>query len=70
MTRVLRVTIDADRCDGHALCEDAAPDVVTVGDDDVAEVVADPVPEGQRSNVERAVQMCPKGALRIIEEES
>ncbi len=64
----VRVTVDADRCEGNMLCEANAPSVFRVNDDDLAEVLVDAVPEGDREAVERAVRLCPKQALALLEE--
>lgn len=50
------------------LCEANAPSVFRVNDDDLAEVLVDAVPEGDREAVERAVRLCPKQALALLEE--
>jgi ferredoxin len=63
-----RVTVDHDRCEGNMLCEANAPAVFQVNDDDLAEVLVDPMPEEERENVERAVRLCPKQAIALIEE--
>ena len=63
-----RVTVDPDSCEGNMLCEANAPAVFKVNDDDLAEVIADPIPDGERDNVERAVRLCPKQAIALIED--
>ena len=62
----MRVTVDDDRCQGHTLCAAQAPDVFLLRDEDGhAYVEMDDVPPGLADQVERAVQTCPEGAIRI-----
>jgi ferredoxin len=62
----MRVTVDDVRCQGHTLCASQAPDVFLLrGEDGHAYVVVDEVPYGLEDQVERAVQTCPEGAIRI-----
>lgn len=60
-----RVTVDGSRCEGHALCQAAAPDVFEVDDDGVAHVRPDPVPETLMSQAEAGVRACPVAALTL-----
>jgi ferredoxin len=64
-----RVEVDADLCQGHAMCELEAPDVFKVPKRGTVEIV-DPEPSDDlRPDVERAVEMCPTQALFIKEKE-
>jgi len=61
----MRVIIDYDMCEGHAMCVLAAPEVFEVGSDDRA-VILNALPGEQlRHKVESAVRSCPKQALKI-----
>ena len=62
----MKVIVDHDQCEGHARCQSAAPEVFEVRDDDKSYVLLDPVPEAQRANVERAVRLCPKQAITVV----
>jgi ferredoxin len=42
--------------------------VFELRDDDLSYVLVDDVPEGQRENVERAIRLCPRQAIAIVEE--
>jgi ferredoxin len=64
----MRVEVDHDLCEGHSKCEKSAPGVFEVRDDDLSYVLLDPVPEEHREGVERAVRVCPRGAIRLIED--
>ena len=62
-----RVTVDADLCQGHAMCEMEAPDYFRVPKRGIVEIL-DPEPgEEARPDIERAVRMCPTRALIITE---
>lgn len=63
----MRVKIDELLCEGHALCMGIAPDIFQVGDDDLARVVMDEVPEARRDAVQNAVRSCPKQAISVDE---
>jgi len=64
-----RIGVDADLCQGHAMCELEAPDYFRVPKRGTVEILdADP-PGGARAEIERAVESCPTRALFIIEEE-
>lgn len=62
-----RVEVDADLCQGHAMCELEAPDVFSVPKRGIVEIVDSEPPDEIREDVERAVEMCPTRALSIIE---
>jgi len=61
----MRVVVDLDLCQGHAQCEDAAPEVFKVNDDALVEIMIDQPGESLRSKVEAAARRCPTEALRI-----
>lgn len=60
------IELDRPRCEGHGLCEEAAPDLMHLDDD--GELVVD-VPEVEGADVTRAqaaVRVCPVAALRLV----
>jgi ferredoxin len=63
----MHIVIDPDRCDGHGLCEMAAPDLFELGDDDLSHVLVDPLPPELSEQARSAVQSCPKRAISIDE---
>ena len=65
----MRVEVDADLCQGHAVCCDEAPEVFELDPDTgtVRVLVPEP-PEALRDRVARAVQYCPTFALRIVDD--
>jgi ferredoxin len=63
----VRIRVDYDKCESNALCEDAAPEVFQLGDDDNLYVLQEEPDESLRAKVEEAVRRCPKQALSIEE---
>jgi ferredoxin len=63
----VRIRVDYDKCESNALCEDAAPEVFHLGDDDNLYVLQEEPDESLRAKVEEAVRRCPKQALSIEE---
>ena len=64
----MKVVVDFDRCEGHARCMAAAPEVFEVRDDDRSYVLIEQPDEELRPKVERAVRLCPRQAIEIFEE--
>ena len=61
----MKVIVDHSLCEGHARCMETAPEVFEVRDDDRSYVLIDEVPEAERAKIERAVQVCPRAAIRL-----
>lgn len=59
------MVVDVELCEGNAVCANVAPEVFVVGDDDLARVKMEPVPETLRAKVETAVRRCPRQALTL-----
>jgi sterol 14-demethylase len=65
----MRVRVDRDLCQGHAMCESEAPEVFVVGKHDDQVTVLDEHPgESAREAVRRAITYCPTGALSVEED--
>ncbi|WP_109524389.1 MULTISPECIES: ferredoxin [Nocardia] len=66
----MRIHLDPDLCQGHAVCQDEAPDVFSVPKRGTVDIL-DPTPgENLRADVERAVRYCPTQALSITADEN
>ena len=65
-----RVEVDLDLCQGHAMCELEAPDYFRVPKRGKVEILDAEPPDEARSDIERAVEMCPTRALSIQEKEN
>ncbi len=61
----MKITVDFDVCQSHALCTEAAPEVFEVRDDGFLYILNETPPETLRAKVERAVRECPTGAIRV-----
>lgn len=63
----MRIELDRPRCEGHGLCEEAAPALMHLDDD--GELVID-VPEVEGDQAEAAaksaVRVCPVAALKLV----
>jgi ferredoxin len=63
----LRVRIDPDLCQGHALCCMTAPDMFDVGDDLTAAVIKQPENEVEQNAARLAMMSCPEQAITCEE---
>jgi ferredoxin len=64
----MKVVVDYDQCESNGICEEVAPEVFHVSDeDDVLKLLQESPPEDLRAKVEEAVRRCPKRALSIQE---
>ncbi len=66
----MTVVADLDLCQGHGMCEDAAPEVFRVvesedGSYSHVEVLIESPDAGLREAVDEAVRFCPNRALRV-----
>ena len=61
----MKIVVDFDLCQSHALCTQAAPEVFEVTDDGFLNVKIEEPGEDLRKKVERAVRECPTAAIRI-----
>ncbi|WP_156966400.1 cytochrome P450 [Algiphilus aromaticivorans] len=66
--RSLRVTVDRDLCQGHAVCMGESPAHFQVGADGVLHIVKEAVDPGDKAKVDQAVELCPTQALKLVEE--
>jgi ferredoxin len=61
----VRITADRGRCEGHGLCEEAAPDVYQLDDEAVVVVQHEQVPAALERKAEAGARVCPVAALRV-----
>ncbi len=63
----MRIVVDADLCQGHAVCQDEAPNLFTVPKKGTVQLLAtDPGDELRAARA--AVRYCPTQALSIVED--
>ncbi len=62
----MKIAVDRPRCEGHGLCEEAAPQLMHL--DDEGELVLDreEVDKADAAVANAAVRVCPVAALRIV----
>ena len=60
----MRVIVDEETCTGCGVCAETCPEVFET-DDDLAKVIADPVPEDAEDSCREAVEDCPVEAISI-----
>ena len=63
----MRIVVEYDLCESNGLCEEAAPELFRLTDDDNLDVLNENPPEELRAKAEEAVRRCPKQAIRIEE---
>ena len=63
----MKIVVDYDSCESNGRCMRAAPKVFKVDEDGNLEILDDSPPEGMRAEVERAVRLCPKQAIKLEE---
>jgi len=61
----MRVVADRERCEGHGLCADTAPEVYELDDDAIVVVLHEDVPPVLERKAEAGARVCPVAALRI-----
>jgi ferredoxin len=65
----LTIVVDRDLCELNAVCTRQAPEVFDVDDEtDQLRLLVEHPDSALRDRVEAAVEMCPRAALRIVEE--
>jgi ferredoxin len=65
----MRVKVDLELCQGHALCQEEAPEVFRVlerpGQYDQVSLLDERPPEKLRAKVEAAARHCPNRVIRV-----
>jgi ferredoxin len=68
----MRVVVDLDLCQGHAVCQMEAPEIFRVvdrpGDYPRVEVILERPPEELRAQAEAAARYCPNRVISIRED--
>ncbi len=62
-----KIVVDYNRCESNARCMQVAPDIFEVRDDDKLYLLNEHPPESARDRVMKAVRVCPKQAISIVE---
>jgi ferredoxin len=61
----MKATVDPDKCCGYGDCVLTAPRLFDLGDDGVAIVLIEDVPEDQRAELDAAAASCPVEAITV-----
>lgn len=61
----MQLILDRPRCEGHGLCEEAAPDLMYLDDEGDLVLVTETVEGSQVDTARAAVRVCPVAALRL-----
>ena len=64
----MKVIVDHNLCEGNGRCVEVAPQVFELRDDDHSYVLIERPPQTLREKIELAAKVCPRQAIRIIEE--
>jgi len=69
---IMRVVVDLDLCQGHAVCQGEAPEIFRVvdrpGEYARVEVILERPPEELRPQAEAAARYCPNRVIAIVED--
>jgi len=63
----MRVSVDRERCEGHARCQAIAPDIFELDEDSTSRIRLDPIPELLTGQALAGVRACPVAALSADE---
>jgi len=63
----MKIVVDYDLCQGHAVCQSEAPAVFAVEDKGQVRLLDGSPVDEMRAQVELAVRYCPTHALKIVE---
>ncbi|MFZ1887917.1 MAG: ferredoxin [Candidatus Binataceae bacterium] len=61
----MKVVVDLKLCEGNQRCQESAPEVFEVRDDDKAHLLIEQPPESLREKVKLAIKMCPRQAITL-----
>jgi ferredoxin len=61
----MKIAADRDRCEGHGLCADTAPEVYDLDDEAVVVLRHAVVPGDLERKAEAGARVCPVAALRV-----
>lgn len=62
----MKIVLDRPRCEGHGLCEEAAPQLMHLDDDGELVIDREDVSDDDAPLADSAVRVCPVAALRLV----
>lgn len=63
----MKVQVNHDKCEGHGKCQQAAPEVFELRNDDLSHVLVEDVAGVLVEKVERAIRLCPRQAISWVQ---
>jgi ferredoxin len=64
----MKVVVDLKLCEGNMKCQEAAPEVFEVRDDDKSHLLLDRPPERMRDKLKLAARLCPRQAITVSDD--
>jgi ferredoxin len=64
----MKVVVDQQLCEGNMRCQEAAPEVFEVGDDDKSRVLIGDPPASMREKIKLAARLCPRQAITVSDD--
>ena len=64
----MKVVVDHELCEGNGRCAEAAPKVFQLGADDLSHVLLEHPPKDLSQAVARAITLCPRQAIHLVED--
>jgi ferredoxin len=64
----MKVVVDQQLCEGNMRCQEAAPEVFEVGDDDKSRLLIANPPEVMREKIKLAARLCPRQAITVSDD--
>ncbi|TXK41615.1 ferredoxin [Nonomuraea sp. C10] len=61
----MKIVLDRPRCEGHGLCEEAAPELMHLDDDGELVLDREEIGDAEVPLANAAVRVCPVAALRL-----
>jgi ferredoxin len=61
----MKVVVDLKLCEGNMKCQEAAPEVFEVRDDDKSHLLIENPPERMREKLKLAARLCPRQAITV-----
>ena len=64
----MKVVVDQQLCEGNTRCQEAAPEMFEVRDDDKSHLLIANPPERMREKIKLAARLCPRQAILVTED--
>ena len=64
----MKVVVDMTLCEGNARCQEAAPEIFQLRDDDKSHVLMEHPPKSLEEKLKLAIRMCPRQAISVTED--